>query len=571
MAFQALSWENVDLPASDPAACAASHARWGGYLEKIRQYGGNDDEDDDGPKERLELNVCAFGRSRDGKSVCARVLFQPYFFVEPPSHWNEYDAVAFGRRLYVNAYRASEGALVAVEPVRMRKFNGYQGDALFLFYKCVFRTSRAASSCAKRLLGKAYKVSEKESADVTFNVFESNVDPAIRLMHVRGLGSTGWMKLDGAVEVPGPKRISHCDLEYVCLPSQISDAGLEEIAPVVMASFDIECHSEDGSFPDHQNPGCPVIQIATTLERYGEGKPYRKHLTTLKRSAKLEDPDAELRCFDTEREVLEEWARFVKANDVDVLLGYNIVGFDEEYMMRRAEMAGCGPAFFSNLAKLKRHKSQLVSKTMSSAAYGHNAFHYFSSPGILQMDVLTAVKREFKLDSYKLDRVSEHFLGEKKIDLSPKEIFACFREGTPEAIKKIGDYAIRDTELPLRLVSKLNLLVESLEMAKTAKIPFQYLLERGQGIRVYSLVLDYAMRNGFAIQTQPYKSKEDMERAAKERKEREEEEDETYVGATVLEPIAGAYMDEPISCLDFASRELPRPCVARVAFLRRSV
>lgn len=527
MEFQAMSWICRDVPCPD----------------------GQDDDE-------KELQVCVFGRTLDGRSVCLRVPYCPYFYADTPAEGCPIPASELATRLGGMVKNASPGGVQSVEVVRRKRFNGFHGDRVYPFYRIVFRTHAAYSICGS-IMKKGPVSMGFSSPEVAFDTYESNVDPSIRLMHDRGLQSTGVVRVaPTAREIArgSQARLSTCDIELLCRgPADVALSDVEAVAPLVLASFDIECYSPDDSFPDFNNPEAAVIMVATTLQRYGEPEPFCRHLAVLGVCAPLETPGVRLECFATERELLHGWAQFVRQSDVDVLVGYNILGFDEEYMYKRAEASGSGQFFFL-LSKLRFARSKLVVKTMSSAAYGHNSFTFFESPGIVQLDVLVAVKRGFKLDSYKLDNVARHFLGEQKHDLPPKEIFAAYRRNTPADLRLIGDYAIQDTILPLRIVSKLGLLIDNVEMAKVAGIPFEFLLQRGQGIRVYSLVLRYAMEMGYLIYTAPYLDN-DRKRKAEAEAQGGAQEDEGYVGATVLEPKAGAYMDDIVACLDFASRE----------------
>jgi DNA polymerase delta subunit 1 len=79
------------------------------------------------------------------------------------------------------------------------------------------------------------------------------------------------------------------------------------------------------------------------------------------------------------------------------------------------------------------------------------------------------------------------------------------------------------------------MLINSVEMARVTGVPLSYLLTRGQQIKVVSQIYRKAKTLNLVI---PVMSRGGME--------------ETFEGATVIEPIRGFY-DEPIATLDFAS------------------
>jgi DNA polymerase delta subunit 1 len=144
------------------------------------------------------------------------------------------------------------------------------------------------------------------------------------------------------------------------------------------------------------------------------------------------------------------------------------------------------------------------------------------------------VKKGYKLDSYKLDNVSKLYLGDQKIDMPVKEMFARFREGDPIKLREVAEYCIKDTLLPHKLLSKLCTLINLLEMAKATWVPLCYLVERGQQIKVFSQLTKKAREMGYLVPTIEWGQGLV----------------DGYEGATVLEAQKGAYYT-PITALDF--------------------
>ena len=60
----------------------------------------------------------------------------------------------------------------------------------------------------------------------------------------------------------------------------------------------------------YQVEGDLCIQIGTVFMRFGEDKPYLKHLITLKGCAPIDGVEVE--SYENEEEVLEAWARVIK-------------------------------------------------------------------------------------------------------------------------------------------------------------------------------------------------------------------------------------------------------------------
>jgi DNA polymerase delta subunit 1 len=84
-------------------------------------------------------------------------------------------------------------------------------------------------------------------------------------------------------------------------------------------------------------------------------------------------------------------------------------------------------------------------------------------------------------------------------------------------------------------MDKLMCFINYTEMARVTGVPFNYLLSRGQSIKVLSQLFRKANEEGYVIPVL-----------------KGEGSDEQYEGATVIEPKKG-YYDTPIATLDFSS------------------
>jgi len=62
-------------------------------------------------------------------------------------------------------------------------------------------------------------------------------------------------------------------------------------------------------------------------------------------------------------------------------------------------------------------------------------------------------------------------------------------------------YCLKDAELPLKLMEKLCCLYNYSEMARVTGIPLNFLLNRGQQIKVVSQLLRKSKEKGFILPT----------------------------------------------------------------------
>lgn len=61
--------------------------------------------------------------------------------------------------------------------------------------------------------------------------------------------------------------------------------------------------------------------------------------------------------------------------------------------------------------------------------------------------------------------------------------------GNAETRRRLAVYCLKDAYLPQRLMDKLMLLVNYIEMARVTGVPLGWLLARGQQIKVVSQIL----------------------------------------------------------------------------------
>jgi DNA polymerase delta subunit 1 len=472
--------------------------------------------------------VSIIGKTEEGKSVCLTTAFTPYFFIKLPTN---IDAGKI-QRIYNILDEKCSDSLVSYSVMKSKDVWGFQNNEEFPFMKINFKHLQARRFVDSFLRRSLDKTPELYNIFGTRNVkvYESNLDPVLRLMHRTGIQSTGWLDTgDKCIR----SHLANVDMDLFCNDwKTLKPVARDDIAPFVVASVDIECNSSTGKFPDANIPGDACFQIAISLCTFGSDEPYDKTCLCYKKT----DPNLEgcdIRSYETEREMLEAFQKYIQKKDVDIITGWNIFGFDMEYIYKRAQINRCHYEFF-NLGKLKDTESELVIKKLSSSALGDNLLKLLPMPGRFIFDMFHEVKKGYKLDSYKLDNVSKLYLGDQKIDMAPKEMFARYKEEDPVKLREVAEYCIKDTLLPHRLMKKLCTLLNLVEMAKATWVPANFLVERGQQIKVFSQLTKKARELGFMVPTIRYGAIPE----------------EPYEGATVLEAQKGAYYT-PITALDF--------------------
>ena len=475
--------------------------------------------------------------------MCAFIRWYPYFFVPLDAAWP-----AGRQSSFVTELVEKHGAVARLSKVVSRKtLWGFTGNEARPFGQLAFPTLAAARRARKRFK----------------TTYEASVDPIIRFFHVRGVPPSGWVCISSFAEVCAGDRQTIADLEiettYTSVGPAADDGGQIQVPPLVFASWDIECFSGSGKFPMSSNPADKIIQISTTFWRYGEAEPYRTAVVCLLETAAV-GGGVDISWFGEEHEVIDAWIELLRAEKADVLLGWNTDQFDWKYVSGRADVlvddfSGEPLVSLQKLGRLRvpdsdggeddsdddgggggdkeRGGTSRIFE-LNSGAYGNNAFHVLTTPGCVQLDLMQYFRKEFKLDSYALNAVSQKYLGESKLDLPAGAIFSKFG-GTPADRADIAAYAAQDTLLPLKLLRKMAVFENISEMANAVSVPVSFILTRGQQVRVFSVILQKARAKGFVCP-------DDVAIAV----------DGKYAGATVLDAQRGAYFDV-VSGLDFAS------------------
>ena len=350
--------------------------------------------------------------------------------------------------------------------------------------------------------------------------------------------------------------------------------------------------------------GDEVTFIGSTFVNYGEDKPYLQHCVCLNKTDRVLDTQI-IECYDTEKEVLCAWTALIQKEDPDIIIGYNIFGFDFKFMYERAQENKCVNEFMK-LGRTNEFSTELQ-ETSIVLASGPYELKYIGMTGRLQIDVYTYMRKEFTLESYKLDYVSSYLLGDKiksfvnqgdkcmiqsknnkgievgsyvhfeiignstdtyednkkfrvcelhkdgfmiegniicddkmrwglaKDDVSPQQIFEMTKQGSAER-GIIAKYCIQDCNLVHEIFQKIDIMTTYIEMSKLCSVPIDFLMKRGQGIKLTSYVAKKCREKDTLM---PLISKG--------------AEDDMYEGAIVLEPKCNLYLEKPVACVDYSS------------------
>jgi len=482
----------------------------------------------------------AFGVTASGTSACLTIQgFTPFFYVkvpEPtvPSASMQTVVRALQRHLQGLGESTPAATLLEARPFKKRDFWGFTNGREFDFLRLTFASHSGMRLMANRLR-RTQRIAGFGNADLA--IYEANIDPMLRFFHVRDLKPASWIRVkrDRLEKVDDNDQTSSCQREFVAKWTSVDREDRDDVAPLLVASFDIECNSAHGDFPvaskDYRKLGVDleqawelgikergsvydatvalamcmriafgiapppgdeageearppyamavlqlkrppasdrevkaldtavmtvvddvhsllrngaekgaggalsskkramspmgssaqeqpqeeddgaasttltelvkllnrafnarwplkgdeIIQIGTTVNVYGQRECCARYVYVLGTCDPVEG--SVTRIFHDEAEMLVAWADLVRALDPDIVMGYNIFGFDFDYMHARAEQLlgvhGC-ERDFCRLGRLLETPSKLVKQELSSSAMGDNVLRCANLFGALR-------------------------------------------------------------------------------------------------------------------------------------------------------------------------------------------
>ena len=383
--------------------------------------------------------------------------------------------------------------------------------------------------------------------------------------------------------------------------------------------------------------GDEVTFIGTTFMKYGANEPHKNHCLVVGSCDPISN--VEVQTVDTETNCLLEWSKLINRENPDIIIGYNIFGFDYQFMFQRALELNCVEQF-TGISRIHRDpgykehfrtKVKSLAQTKNRLASGDYELYYPAISGRLQIDLLFYFRRDYNMASYKLDDVAGSFIrddiqhiisakghngdngpythiysknimglhaqdyihleitsftvdyyqkgkkfqvvdillnqehpeetsgkkyniiiiaghypdldpytqklkwGMSKDDVTPQDIFRL-ANGSSSDRAIVAKYCIQDCNLVHHLMNKIDVITGYTEMASICSVPINFLIFRGQGIKLTSYVAKKCREKNTLMP--------DLEKTYKE---------EGYEGAIVLPPKCSMYMDNPVACVDYSS------------------
>ena len=228
-----------------------------------------------------EFVITLYGKDEDNNAIVCHVRgYQPYVYLKVPS-WCQSKSDSFVKDEIIGkaepAYQRSRVMQeITVSYVKSREFYGFHWDAdnecvqEFNFLKIGFKTHQSLKKCIRWTKDCYARGMDPNHADydtlhTTYggwfcpetmkttpkcdcNIYESFIHPVVRFIHETTIEPTGWVSVI-AKDGPNTGLFHDTTSEIWCDTKGVSPHTSTQVSEYKIASFDIECDSSHGDFP----------------------------------------------------------------------------------------------------------------------------------------------------------------------------------------------------------------------------------------------------------------------------------------------------------------------------------
>lgn len=311
--------------------------------------------------------------------------------------------------------------------IHQQKLYYYNQRKKYPFIRLYFHNMNSMRAC-ENLLKTPREVLGKNKGFVACKVWEVNIPPVRKLLTIQKGHFSQWFKITGRL-VPDDERISKLDREYICDWSLYKEIPMEETTewitnPRIM-SFDIEAYSDNHNcFPNKYSGTDIAFMVSCIFQRYKMPET-REGYTLIIGDCNMKTVNGTIIACENETDLRHKMEQLIIDKDPEIVMGYNIFGFDYEYLDERRKIStrenwGCIGRIHNKLATVRN-------VSWASGAYGSQDLNILEMDGRISIDMLPVIKRDYKLSKYDLNTVGKHFLGRGKHDVSAKEMFITYK------------------------------------------------------------------------------------------------------------------------------------------------
>lgn len=315
-------------------------------------------ESEDESKIMQKYTIYLFGVDQKGANHTIKVLnFEPYFWIQLPSKWYIKWTDILLEFLQNSLYRNMRDEMIVDNNTKQifKKFvfRDYQWNRRRHFIKLSFKSESALRNIYSKL-SKNITIPGTDLKDYKFKIFEKNIQPILRFIHIKDIQPTGWIEIKSAKKISkisGDSHYSNWEVDWNNI-EKVKDQKLSEsIGAINIASFDIEADSSHGDFPLAKKTYSKLT--SEIYDEYMKCKKNKIQVTPSKIKVWLKTAFRNYICEEENKKLSDD----LKSSFQDIQL-------KNEYKVENALFDKIGTALFRELAKLKSKKNKEVTESI---------------------------------------------------------------------------------------------------------------------------------------------------------------------------------------------------------------
>ena len=198
-------------------------------------------------KDNKNYVIRAFGVTKKGTSVSINIHgFPPHYYINIPETFSKNDVDKLVSAIKFKLPKSFRESITSYDVVRRKKFWGFTNNKMYSFLRILFKNTQVMFQVTKIMKD---PISFLGSKPLQYDLYETNISPFLRFIHINNLLPAGWVKLQPEKYTINEDPYSTCQLDCDVFWKDVTFFESEEMAPFITASFDIEADSSHGDFP----------------------------------------------------------------------------------------------------------------------------------------------------------------------------------------------------------------------------------------------------------------------------------------------------------------------------------
>lgn len=215
-----------------------------------------------------EYKIYLFGRTAENKTVSVLVnKFTPFYYIRVPDAWNDTQCQNLVNWTLAQLDKKQISGFVRWRVDLKKSFKEFSNNHNYKFIRMVFNNTTTMNRTIDVFVGKRgeqdneikffktycgkdfkrYPLGIPDDEEVEFQLYESNIDPLLRFLHIQNLEPTGWITInDYETNIP---KATTSNIDISCNWTAVKRYTSTLNMGFSICSFDIETDSSHGDFP----------------------------------------------------------------------------------------------------------------------------------------------------------------------------------------------------------------------------------------------------------------------------------------------------------------------------------